>query len=204
MNTRPLWLASASPRRRRLLEQAGFAAVLAPPALDDARLSPVPCPIEHRVAALAWFKAAQIVRTLRGASGASGGVVLAADTVCDIDGEPIGKPTSPEQAAALLERMQERTHRTCTGVCVYDLAGSRRSIFVDVASVTLGALDRAQIAQHLEHRAWVGKAGGYNFAEQVDAGWPLACVGDPTSVMGLPMRRLQPLLESILDERGAA
>ena len=42
---------------------------------------------------------------------------------------------------------------------------------------------------------WRGKAGAYNLSERIQAGWPIECKGDPTTVMGLPMRKLSRLLK---------
>ena len=50
------------------------------------------------------------------------------------------------------------------------------------------ALPGAALDAHLACGAWRGKAGGYNYADCVEAGWPLACDGDPETVMGLPSR----------------
>lgn len=174
---------------------------------------PAPCALEVRVMGLAWFKAAQLLETQVRSRLPHGGdtgspdadaIILAADTLCELDGDIIGKPRDERDARAVLERLQARSHRTCTGVCAVDRRSGRRQLFADVAIVTLGRLTTEQVEAHLAGGAWRGKAGGYNFADQVAAGWPLRCEGDPTSVMGLPMRRVRPLLDALLRGRGAA
>jgi len=51
----------------------------------------------------------------------------------------------------------------------------------------------AAMQQYLDEEAWRGKAGAYNLQDRIDAGWPIKCEGDPSTVMGLPMRRLREL-----------
>ena len=58
-------------------------------------------------------------------------------------------------------------------------------------------LDDGEIERYVSAGGWRGKAGGYNLAERLAAGWPIRCEGDPTSVMGLPMARVAPLLREL-------
>ena len=81
-----------------------------------------------------------------------------------------------------------------TGICVVDRAAGTRTIRADAAEVSLGMLPDGDIAGYLEGGEWRGKAGGYNYADRVAAGWPLECRGDPETVMGLPSRIVLPLL----------
>ncbi|MBL9149353.1 MAG: septum formation protein Maf [Phycisphaerae bacterium] len=190
--TKTLVLASASPRRRQLLASAGFDARVAESDLDDARVVPGAVRPEELVQALSWFKA----RRVRDASGLADCVLLAADTVC-VDGRRVlGKPRDAEHARSMIRDFRNRAHRTMTGVTLVTADGARR-LFVDVATVSLGHLDDDAIDAYVASGAWRGKAGGYNYAECEAAGWPLACDGDPTSVMGLPMRRTVPLLAAL-------
>jgi septum formation protein len=89
-----------------------------------------------------------------------------------------------------------RGHQTITGVCVLD-QGGRRLLLSDIATVELGSLSVGALDQYLDSGEWMGKAGGYNLIDRIEDGWPLACLDDPTTVMGLPIRRLLPILERI-------
>jgi len=192
---RRIVLASASPRRAWLLREAGFEVECLAADLDDADLAPHGSTPTRWVLAMAWLKAARVRSCLL----AEGGVLhhdatlVAADTVCDCDGQIIGKPTDRAEAEATLRRLVGRAHQVHTGVCAVDLPLGRRHLFVDSSTVTLGALDETVLQRYLDGDGWRGKAGGYNYADRLADGWPLACVGDPTSVMGLPMRRLAQL-----------
>lgn len=189
--SRSVLLGSASPRRRRLLESAGWRVEQVAPAIDDGvvRLSPSSpaCTVE----ALAWFKSAQIL-DLDAAHVAS----IAADTVCVVGDAIVGKPGDRSEAEGMLVRMLGRRHRTITGVCIRNRRG-RRLLFSDAAEVRMGDLGPDRIEAYLDSGEWAGKAGGYNLEDRIADGWPIECDGDPSTVMGLPIRRLIPLLENL-------
>ncbi len=189
--SRSVLLGSASPRRRRLLESAGWRVEQVAPAIDDGVIRLAPSSPARTVEALAWFKSAQIV-DVDAAHVAS----TAADTVCIVDDEIVGKPGDRAEAEGMITRMLGRRHRTITGVCVRNRAG-RRLLFSDVAEVSMGDLDPERIEAYLDSGAWVGKAGGYNLEDRIADGWPIECDGDPSTVMGLPIRRLVPLLDEL-------
>ena len=189
----PIILASSSPRRQQLLESAGWDIKVHPAHVDDSHLDSRDVPARAWVAAMAWLKARSVM--VQGLAGdLVNGTILSADTVCDLDGEIIGQPPSPEAARDIISRMQGRSHAVTTGVCLLRPDGSRRYIFTDTAQVTLGNLSDEAIAKYVDTGAWQGKAGGYNLFERVADGWPLEWTGDENTIVGLPMRRLTKLL----------
>src|SRR5436190_23753492 len=109
-------LASASQRRRELLEAAGFNFVVIPPAED------VECGVCSEfgpaglVADLAYRKAAAVRKTL---GKESPGLILAADTVAECDGFILGKPRDELDARTMLIQLSGREHRVLTGVCLW-------------------------------------------------------------------------------------
>ena len=141
---------------------------------------------------LAWFKASQVTSELDDALA-----LIAADTVCDVDGEILGKPGDRQDTERMLRLMFGRKHITRTGVCIW--TGDGRMLFEDSTIVSMGTPVDSELRDYLDSGAWKGKAGGYNLSERIDAGWPIEFEGDPTTVMGLPMRRLLPLLEELAD-----
>ncbi len=196
MIRQPIWLASRSPRRRLLLEQAGIQVRVRVAEIDDGRLAPGPIAPEHWVAGMARLKAADVVRQLSGGAKPESGLVLAADTVCVQRGMILGQPVDGEHARSMLLTMRNATHRTISGVCLWPI-GADPTLFVDSSIVHIGALTDAQVDAYVASNAWRGKAGGYNLVERIDAGWPVRCEGDPATVMGLPMRRLTPMLNGV-------
>ena len=188
-------LASGSPRRRELLAAAGVSFIVMIPAIDDADAPADDRDPERFVMSLAWFKARQVLADAAARFASDGPRwILAADTMCVADGAVIGKPVDAQEAARMVRAFVGATHEVVTGMCVLDRRTGARRIFADTARVTLGDLSDAAIADYAASGAWRGKAGGYNYAERVAAGWPLQCVGDPETVMGLPIRLVLPAL----------
>ena len=190
----PIVLASRSPRRRQLLQEAGIRVHVLPPSVDDGELTPQGQTPEQWVLELALLKALDVVKQVSSDKELETGTVLAADTVCVHQGKILGQPTDAAHAQAMLSALRDGAHRTISGVCLIRLADGERMQFVDEAEVSIGKLSDAEIRKYVQSGQWQGKAGGYNLAERIDAGWPIRCKGDPTTVMGLPMQRLRSLL----------
>ena len=199
---RTLWLASSSPRRKQLLEEAGFLPVCVSSRLDDDQLRFNEHSVLGICAARAWFKALGVHRNLLEqddpAPGARG-VLLAADTLCELGGKVLGKPRDRSEAEQMLTKLIGASHRTITGVALLDRDTMSRSIWCDVADVSMGPLKGGLLEDYLDSHEWQGKSGGYNLADRVGSGWPVSCDGDPSTVMGLPIRRLRPQLERLLN-----
>lgn len=189
-------LASGSPRRRSLLAEAGFSADVEPADIDDASIRLGAIDAELVAPALAYFKA-QRVAERRAARGAEPAWILAADTVCERDGAVLGKPADIEEARAMISSLAGRGHGVITGWCLLGPDGTRR-IGHDVAWIEIGELPRDDFECFLAEGLWKGKAGGYNLPEVVARGWPVRCVGDPQTVIGLPIDRLAPMLREAL------
>jgi len=193
-----LVLASRSPRRRQMLEEAGFVVRVMLPDLDDGVLRPGRVTPAQWVMALAYLKARCVCDQLIEAdvSSASPTVILAADTVCVVDEEILGQPRDEEHARLMLRAMRNRDHQTITGACLFHRDGRRwrHRHLVDSATVRIGEITDAELADYLRSEEWRGKAGGYNLSERIAEGWPIECLGDPATVMGLPMRMLTPIL----------
>lgn len=190
-------LASRSPRRRELLTGAGIEHDAAHPGMEDGGLCPGNVPAAQWAMALAYLKAASALRTSRqpGSQSIAAPIVLGADTVVLKGHRLIGTPTSPAEARDTLLALRSGEHYVITGVALLHPATGQRLLFCDSALVRVGELTDAQIDEYVASGAWQGKAGGYNLAERLEAGWPLNFEGDPTTVMGLPMRALVPRLE---------
>jgi septum formation protein len=174
-----LVLASGSPRRRELLAEAGFdfEVVISPAEeLHDAGV-----PLAELCERNAEAKAAAV------AAQRAEAVVLGADTLVWIDGEPLGKPADPGQARAMLRRLSGRGHTVCTGVCV--IGGGRRACFHELTEVLFRALDEAAIGRYFERVNPLDKAGAY--AVQEHGEMVVAEVrGDYSNVVGLPLDRV--------------
>ena len=190
-----LLLASRSPRRARLLKQAGYAYEQADPPFADP-----PRPDEgHDPEKMTVELARQKALSLRDAGALDANpdaVIVAADTVCvDDAGRNLGQPRDRDDAEAMLRRFLGRTHRVITGVALLSRRDAEPESFADAAVVKMHPIPEHQLQTYLDTNQWQGKAGGYNLADRLRAGWRIDVDGDPATVVGLPMRRLTACLE---------
>jgi septum formation protein len=182
-----LILASGSPRRRMLLEEAGFAFGIVVPDVDETTAPGEPP--ERVVARLALDKARA---ALDGA--APGARVLAADTVVAIDGEILGKPRDPEHAVQMLLQLAGRTHTVFTGFALLARDPSLEEGGVEQSRVTFRAITREEASAYVATGEPMDKAGAYA-AQGKGAAFLQRIDGSRSNVIGLPMERLVPLLE---------
>ena len=173
----PIVLASASPRRRELLERAGvsFEVVVSPAEeIHDASMDP-----EALCELNATLKAEAVAVTRPDAT------VIGADTLVFIDGEPLGKPSSIEEARGMLRRLSGRAHRVCTGVCVI-FPGGRAKVFHGTTEVDFLPLDDEAIDDYFALVNPFDKAGAYGIQEHGEL-IISGIRGSYENVMGLPV-----------------
>jgi len=188
MSTVPLVLASGSPRRRRLLAEAGIAVEVIPPRVVE-RAEPGEAP-EALATRLAGEKALEVARRI---GPTPERWVLGADTLVVVDGAVLGKPDDAPHAVQLLERIVGREHRVITGIALV----SSRSLHPRTRAVRSQVAMRAATRRELEAYVATGepldKAGGYGLQGQ---GRRLVrtVVGSESNVIGLPMEETRALL----------
>ena len=184
---RKLILASASPSRRMLLEQAGLDFEVVVSGVDET-VPPDYTPAQT-VEALAQRKG-QAVQALRPEAP-----IIAADSVVSIDGLILGKPKDDEAAKATLRRLSGRTHELITGVCL--LINGRMDLFHQVTQVTFYPLTEEEIAEYVALGESRGRAGAYGI-EGIGVVLVQSIQGDYPNIVGLPVaetiRRLHKLL----------
>ncbi len=121
-------------------------------------------------------------------------IVLGADTICvHPDGQLIGQPGDEGEARRMIQAFKDNTHQVITGIALVGVA-IRQTTLTDVAVVRMSEISDDELEAYLATQQWQGKAGGYNLFDRQAAGWPITVEGDPATVVGLPMRRLMPLL----------
>jgi septum formation protein len=187
-----LILASASPRRRELLAQAGFQFQVQTSSVVELRK-----PEEDGIrfaTRLAREKAEDVFAQTQAASPL---LVLGADTVVVCDGEVLGKPVDAADAARMLGLLSGRTHQVITGVAVIG-GGLGKAHVVEVAAeltqVTVRTLSADDIATYVASGEPMDKAGAY--AIQGYAGlWIPRISGCYFNVVGLPLALVTSLLE---------
>ena len=193
---RRLVLASASPRRRELLAQAGFSFEVHPAHIPE-DLLPAEDPIAY-VVRLAREKAdavfAQLSATQPSSNGAAALQVLGADTTVTLDNHILGKPEDAADAARMLRMLSGRTHRVITGVAV--VTSNTAEVAAEVTGVQFLTLSDEEIAEYIATGEPMDKAGAYAIQGRA-ARWIPRVQGCYFNVVGLPIALVSTILESL-------
>ena len=185
-----LILASASPRRRELLSQAGVAFTVAAADINE-ELLPNEAAAAY-VQRLAEGKAQAIWNSNRSADQSGEPLlVLGADTCVVCDEHILGKPTDTADARRMLELLSGRTHAVLTGLAV--VTGQKIVRDVEITQVTFNRIDDAELAQYIASREPLDKAGAYAI-QGYAARWIPRIEGCYFNVVGLPIARTIALL----------
>ena len=187
MNLPPLILASASPRRAELLRQLGVKFQIIP---SDATEMVHEDLTPHEICQLNAHRKARAV-----AKRFPDALVLGADTLVFLDNKVLGKPANLNEARAMLEQLQGRTHQVVTGIDLIHLRAHHERIFAVSTTVTFRSLDSNQIRDYLEKIHPLDKAGAYAIQEHGDLVVE-ECAGSFSNVVGLPLERLRAELEN--------
>jgi len=176
----PLILASTSPRRARLLREAGYRFDTAAPSFeepDDGHQDVGPA---AHAEALAYFKAMSV------ADRHPGAVILAADTITVFGNEVYGKPADRDDARRILQCLSNSTHEVMTGVALLRGVTPLRLIRHDVTTVRVRPLSDEMLEAYLDTGQWRGKAGAYGIQDQDDP-FVERIEGSFSNVVGLPL-----------------
>lgn len=181
-----LVLASASPRRARILGELGVSFEVVVSGADES-FSPGETP-EAAAVRIATAKARAV------AADRPGRPVLAADTMVVCEGRVLGKPGTPDVAAEMLQMLSGRTHQVLTGVCA--IADGRERSGLETTAVTFDALSEDEIGWYASTGEPLDKAGAYHvdgrgslFIRSID--------GSPSNVAGLPVTLVRRLLREV-------
>jgi septum formation protein len=182
-----LILASTSPRRSQLLEEAavGFRVITVP--VEEVHVEEMP------LVQLTRLNAELKARSVAAAYPQA--IVIGADTLVSVDGMALGKPASLTEAHVMIRRLAGRAHEVGTAVCLVHEATHRAVHFVVVTRVVFRALTDSQIDTYLSLIHPLDKAGGYAAQDHGDMIID-HFEGSLSNVVGLPMERL--LLELAL------
>lgn len=181
MDADPIILASGSPRRRELLAEAGIAFEVIPAGVEE--IDDAPLPPEELTAANAQRKARHV------AAAHPGRVVLGADTLVFLEGEPLTKPRDLGEAFQMVRRLAGRAHQVCTAVALCLAEPARERLFHAITEVRFKPLTDDEIRAYHRLIDPLDKAGAYAAQEHGDAiiaGYD----GSWTNVVGLPMEGL--------------
>ncbi|MBI2965967.1 MAG: septum formation protein Maf [Chloroflexi bacterium] len=180
-------LASGSPRRARILREAGFVFEVEQSRIDE-RPPPSRADPDEEATLLAATKAADVAKRHPGE------LVLGADTLVVLNDRVLGKPGGASDAIAVLRRLRGRTHRVVTGVALDGALG--RAAGTRTTSVTFRRYTDDEIRQYVDSGAPLDKAGSYGI--QDDPFRPAdSILGCYLNVVGLPLCLTAELMEHI-------
>ncbi len=187
MTSVQLVLASASPRRSQLLRDAGFQFEVDPSLIDEPE--PLgPCDVGRYVSELAFRKAWEVAYR-RGS-----GLILAADTACEVGGQILNKPTDRDDARRMIELQEGREIDVVTGLVLFRPDRGTWLGGVETTTLLVRKLSDAERTAYLDSGHWEGKAGGYGLQDKD----PFVSLvrGSFDNAVGLPLKRLESLLTS--------
>lgn len=219
MPTSPLILASASPRRKELLERIGFSLRLVSTDIDEVPLAGE-MPIDY-TKRMARDKGLTAMRRLmataypedqagrrgfvtgnapaRTAGEDPGRWILGADTIVAIDDVLLGKPSDENEAREMIHRLSGREHRVITGFSLFDLRRNKEGLQAVTTFVRFKRLTRAEIDNYVGMGESMDKAGAYA-VQGIGAYLVEEIRGSYTNVVGLPLCQVIEMMQ----EMGAA
>lgn len=202
-------LASASPRRKDLLEQLGFAVKVIPSNVEEKRREGEEPEMyvkrlarEKVLSVVARVQAtqtpqAEAARTLRATQrDEPARWVVGADTVVVLDGHIFEKPTDTHDAFEMLLRLEGRQHEVISGFCVYDLKKDKEGLQAVRTGVTFKSLSKTEIERYIAVGEGADKAGAYA-VQGVGAYLVERLDGSYTNVVGLPLCQVVEMMQEM-------
>ena len=187
---RKIILASASPRRRELLEQGGIPFTVIPSQAEEKITTEQP---GQAVEELSYLKCSDIYEKSLGDV-----LVIGADTVVASEGKILGKPSSQKDAVKMLQSLQGREHELYTGVTIMAREGNenRKKTFHEKTKVVFYPMSDEEIRSYVNTGEPMDKAGAYGIQGK-SAVFIKEISGDYNNVVGLPLARLYQELKNM-------
>ena len=185
-----IYLASKSPRRRKLLKQLGikfrsFSVNTVEEVLDGEH--PVDC-----VKRLALEKMNRAKKKVRN------GIIITADTIVVLDKEVIGKPKNRKDAINILSLLSGRVHTVYTGFCVFNQKTNKSIIDFEKTKVEFRMINIDEIIDYVESGSPMDKAGAYGIQDDFGAVFIKKINGCYYNVVGLPLQKVYQTLKKII------
>lgn len=186
----PIYLASKSPRRRKLLKLLGisfksFTVDLHEEILDGEH------PVQT-VKRLAEHKSLLAVKRIKK------GIVITADTIVVLNNEIIGKPKNRKDASQILSKLSGKTHQVYTGFVVFNTVSKKKVTGYERTLVTFKRLSKKEIDDYINTGSPMDKAGAYGIQDDFGAVFVKQINGCYYNVVGLPLAKLYKSLMEIL------
>ena len=187
-----LILASQSPRRRQLLQDAGYEFEIRMPS-DDAETEQWPGELPRDMVGRQGRQKAENV-----AASVAEGIVIGCDTVADCDGQVLGKPVDRAHAERMLRQLRGREHFVHSGLCLWQCPVDKVFVATETTKLFMREITDAQLAEYLDSELWAGKAGAFGYQDRT--GWLEIVEGSESNVVGLPMELLTRALTEMMGD----
>ena len=178
---REIILASASPRRKELLEQVGIDCRVVPSMVEERITTSVP---QEVVMELSRQKCEEVAGRIK-----ESGIVLGADTIVAVHGKVLGKPEDEQDAVRMLRELQGNTHQVFTGVTIIWRSEEEilcKETFFEKTDVTFYPMNEEEIIGYVRTKEPMDKAGAYGI-QGLSAVFVEKISGDYKYVVGLPV-----------------
>lgn len=181
-NHPPIFLASKSPRRKKLLHQLNLKFKVLSVEIDENRKgNELPGKMVKRLAVEKLDASKHMVDT---------GIIITADTIVVLNGEILGKPESKSDAVKMLKKLSGKTHTVYTGFALHNTESDKTIIDFEKTYVTFRKLGTNEISDYINTGSPMDKAGAYGIQDDFGAVFVKKISGDYYNVVGLPIARL--------------
>jgi septum formation protein len=178
--SRPLILASSSPRRQYLMKEAGFEFTIEKPDVEES--FPDTMPVDQVAKYLAAKKAEYFRPKIQDE------IIVTADTVVVLENKILNKPAHPKEAFQMLSDLSGKTHLVITGVSIF--SKEKEESFDDTTEVTFKKLSKEEIEFYVTNYKPFDKAGAYGAQDWIGMVAIEKIIGSYFNVMGLPIHKV--------------
>lgn len=192
-------LASQSPRRRELMQRAGYEFEVLPSQGEEVVTKTIPAEV---VEELSFQKAEEVAKRVAEENGSTPFVVIGADTIVAAEGKILGKPADQDQAYKMIEMIQGKAHQVYTGVTLMYFDEEQKihtRTFHECTDVDVYPMTNSEIEHYVSTKEPYDKAGAYGIQGTFGV-FIQGIRGDYNNVVGLPIARLYHELEDFLKE----
>jgi len=186
----PLYLASGSPRRKRLLKQLDLNLKTFSVDLDEEIFDG-----EHPVQTVKRLAEHKMDLAL---SKVKEGIIITADTIVVLNKEVIGKPKNKKDAFRILKKLSGNTHKVYTGFAIVNTVSGNRIVDYEMTKVTFRELIDKEIKDYINTGSPMDKAGAYGYQDDFGSVFVKSINGCYYNVIGLPLAKVYNSLKEIV------
>src|SRR3990172_5639320 len=178
----PIYLASKSPRRKKLLQQLNLKFNILSVQNDEIiKIGERPVDTVRRIADEKMAAAKALVKN---------GIIITADTIVVVDGKTIGKPIDKKDASKILKKLSGRTHIVYTGYSIFNSVRNKSITSYEKTFVTFRKINDREILDYISKGSPMDKAGAYGIQDDYGAVFVKKINGCYNNVVGLPLTKL--------------